>query len=201
MALGVDVEGEARVLRERAGYDEDDVPGGMALAAALGVRVRKVDGGLLRGGDGCTIRVHGRPEVCIRRGLTRERTHWVIAHELFETRLGELDYRGEDIEQCAEAGAAALLMPRRSFRLAAREHGDDYAALAADYLCGQTAAVLRLAEVGAVEMAAVVAPARVHVRAPDDWVLPDLRKAAREGHPMLRRTALTDSRKRVALVA
>lgn len=201
MAFGVDVECEAAVLRHAAGYDEDDAPGALAIAKRLGVLVRRVESGLLRGHDGCLLRVNRAWQVFVRRGLTPERLHWVVAHELGELRLKEIDYRGDDIELCAHGVAAALMMPRRSYRAAAAEYGEDLAALAGDYLTTQTAAARRLAEVGIVEMAAVVTPTCVYVHAPDDFVLPDLRKAAREGYPGLRRCEVTDARRRVALIA
>jgi len=203
-----DVECEARVLRQRGGFSEDDVPGGVALAESLGYEIRtRLDPRLLRGRDSLVFWPHGKtnpPAIALRSGLSEERLHWWCAHEVFEARLHELDYRGENIERVADAGAAALLMPRLAFREAASEHREDIVSLAADFLCSQTAATLRLAETRCADASVVVAPTRLYVSVLDGFVLPPepaLRRAAREGMPGMRKTVLTDARKRVALVA
>lgn len=208
----LDIEAEATVLRERAGYGDDDVPGAVALAGRLHVRVRRVDATLLRGADACLFFLAGQAEIAIRRGLTPERMHWSVAHELAEMRLVEIDYREADVERQANALGAALLMPRAAFRAALRDHGGSLDALAtggldalsADFLCDQTATALRLAEVHALELAVVTTPARVYARAPEEWVLPserEIRRGVLGAMPGIRSIRLTDARKRMAFVA
>lgn len=199
-----DVEAEARVLRQRAGFEEEDAHGSVALASRLGLAVRRVDGHLLRSSDACLVRLHGRPEIFVRRMLGPERLQWVVGHELAELRLQELDYREEDVERQADTLAAALVMPRVAYRAAVREHGVAPASLAADFVVTQTAATLRLAEVHAVELAVVVTPAKVYARGEEDLVLPpepDIRRGMLGMMPGLRAVRITDDRRRRAFVA
>ncbi len=200
----IDVECEARSILERADYGRMDSPGSLALARRLGLSVREFDAHLLRGCDGETITIHGQRIIAIRRKLTPTRRQWVVAHEIGEAHLLRLDYRQDDVELCADALAGALLMPWASFREAARAGGSDLEQLAEDHMCDQTATAMRLAETAVVEAVVVVTPAKVYARALAEFVLPDekeLRRASRTGHPGMTRVQITDSRKRVALIA
>lgn len=200
---GFDVEGAARSILEAAGYDWDDVPGSLRLAHGLGVRVVWRD---LRIAEAAAVDPlpSGIPTtIALRPGLEPVRAAWNIAHELAEIDLATVRYQGEDVERVAEALAAALLMPRPAFRRVAGTM--NVHELAQAFGVAETAAALRLAEVGCVEAVAVVTPQTVHVRTDGEFALPpafELRRIARVGaHPGLRKVALRDQPRRVALVA
>lgn len=201
-----EIEGAARAIIETAGYGLDEAPGALALARGLGVQVALVD--WLRGEDSAAWdpAPSGIPRaIALRHGLSPLARAWRIAHELAEIDLRTCNYRDEDIEAAAESLAAAVLMPRAAFRAAVAEIGEDIAALAGAFAVPETAAALRLAEVGAIEAAAVVTPRIVHVRRSDEAiVMPserELRYLARTAAPGLRRLPLTDQRDRIALLA
>jgi hypothetical protein len=202
---GFEIEGAARSIRETAGFALFDAPSALELAHGLGLRVLRA--GWLRSEDSAAIHpsATGIPTaIALRHGLSPLRSAWCIAHEVAEIDLVTVGYRGEDVEAVAEALAAALLMPQRLFRLAVAELGADVQELAQAFAVPETAAALRLAEVGAVDAAAVVTPRRVHVRSSDSFVLPaelELRAIARGGHPGLRKVRLLDDPRRVALLA
>lgn len=200
----MDVETEARALRDRAGYSEHDAPGAVAIARRLSIPIRRVDGRIIRGVDAERVKLHGRDEIFVRHGLTEPRLQWVVGHELGELRLAEIDYREPDIEQLADAFAAALLMPRAAFREAAVERGDDLAELALDFAVDQTATALRLAETRCAEAVVVVCPSRIYARGPEGFALPperELRRGALAAMPGVRSVRLTDARRRTAYVA
>jgi hypothetical protein len=198
-----DVEGAARSILEAGGYDWDETPGALRLAQALGVRVVWRD---LKIAEAAAVDPlpSGIPTtIVLRQGLGAVRAAWLIAHDLAEIDLATVRYQGEDIERVAEALAAALLMPRPAFqRVAGTMNVHE---LAAAFAVPETAAALRLAEVGHVDAVAVVTPQTVHVRTDGQFVLPparELRRIARIGaHPGLRKVQLRDQPQRVALVA
>lgn len=201
--MSFDAEGAAVGMMQAAGFDPDDTPGALAIAAGLGVRVVWLRMG---GVDAAAIAplASGIPStIALRPGLHPVRAAWCIAHELGEIDLRTVDYRGEDVEQVAEAIAARLLMPRRAFRADAATMSVHE--LAEAYSVPETAAALRLAEVGSVDCVAVVTPQRIHVRAEREFAMPppaDLRRIARVGgFPEVRRIQLQDQPRRIALVA
>jgi hypothetical protein len=205
--VNYDIEGAARSILETAGFSWSDLPGALAIAQGLGLQVVRAD--WLRGSDSTTSRpsASGIPTAIeVRCGLSPMRAAWCIAHEVAEIDLITVGYRGEDVEAVAETLAAALLMPRPLYQRATRELGDQVRELARAFAVPETSAALRLAEVGAVEAAAVVTPAKVYARAPGEFVLPttaELRRLAR-GHaaiPGVRRVSIEDAPHRVALVA
>ena len=139
-----------------------------------------------------------------RRGLSTERRSFAVAHELAEwwIRVRE-KYQGEDVEHAANYVAAAILSPRRAFRLALEQFGPDFAELAQAFRVTQTHVALREAELARLPRA-VVSPALVRVRGPEEWVWPDestLRRWARGRAPDVRKTRLTDDPRRVVLDA
>jgi hypothetical protein len=199
----IDPDTEAESVRRRAGLEDEDLPSGAALANALGVNVRKVDPRLLRGSDACLIKLHGSYEIFVARKLPPVRLHWAIAHELSEMRLKEIGYELADVEQRADAIAAALVMPRSVYRVAVREYGARVDALAPDFLVDQTAAALRLAEVREAEVAVVVTPQRVYARAPEEWCLPSeaaIRRGRLAAHPDVKTVPITDAHRRTLYV-
>lgn len=201
-----DVESAGRSILETAGFGWDERPGALAIAHGLGLRVVRVD--WLRGQDAVSFLpdVHGIPTtIGLRHGLDPIRAAWCVAHEVGEIDMITVGYKGEDVEACAEAIAATLLMGRVAFRRAASEVGPDLVELGRVFAVPETAVALRLAEVGSVDAAAVVTPQRVHVRlATEEFVMPDaqqLRALARGHHPGLRAVRIGDQPKRVALFA
>lgn len=200
---GFDVEGAARSILEAAGYDWDDVPGAVRLAQGLGVRVVWRELGLCEAAAVDPTPSGIPTTIALRPGLSPVRAAWCIAHELAEIDLATVGYQGEDVERVAEALAAALLMPRPAVRRVAGTM--NVHELARAFGVPETAAALRLAEVGHVEAVAVVTPQTVHVRTDGEFALPpafELRRIARVGaHPGLRKVPLRDQPRRVALVA
>lgn len=202
-----DAEAEATTIRASIGLDDHDVVSAFDLARELQIGVAYYPSHVLRGRDSLLFHPRGRngpPEIALRRGLTPLRRAWWIAHEISERHLLACGFQGHDVERVADRIAAALLMPRRAFRSAAAEHGDALRDLAEDFACEQTAAVLRLAEVGAVDVAAVVAPTKVYVRSNESFALPDeasLRRLARTGMAGFRKLAIDDCSRRFALIA
>lgn len=107
------------------------------------------------------------------------------------------------------SGPAALFTLRGQMRIGVRrglprEYQLDLPELARAWRSTQTGALLRVGEVDDVPVAAI-APRLVRVRGGgDDFVWPgerELRRAARDGAPGLRKVAITDGRGRSALVA
>ncbi len=199
----LDVDCEARWVYGRAGFELDEVPAATKLARRLGVAIRRVEGYLVRGGNACTITLHGVRTICLRRRLTRVAARFAICHELAEIRLIELGYQELDVEDRADELGAALACPRDAFRSAVRAHGRlDFEQLALDFTTDETCAALRVGEVVGVPLA-VVAPRRVRVRGgPCEW--PDertLRRVARTGGPGVARAVLRDDPRRIVLVA
>lgn len=194
----------ARALRGHAGLDEGNVVSAMTLARRLGVDVRRVDAGLLRGGDSCLVWIRGEPVIYVRRGLTPEALQWLVAHELGELGLFRAGYRGEDVEQLADAAAAAILMPRAAFREAAFERREDLVGLALDFACSQTATAMRLAETRVAEVVVVVCSSRIYARSADEFALPNeaaIRRGTLASMPGVRSVRLSDARRRVAYIA
>jgi hypothetical protein len=191
------------VLRE--GEQEEDEPPrlGQLVAVLLGPSAIEYSHALR--GDGALVRIYDDWRIYVRRGLPVERRAFAIAHELAEWWLRVRErYDGEDIEQAANYVAAAMLTPRRAFRLALEEHGQNFAELAAAFRVSETHVALREAEIAQCPRA-VVSPALVRVRGPEEWIWPEeavVRRWARGAAvPGLRKVRLSDDPRRVVLDA
>lgn len=201
------VEGEARyILGELGEHDPTRPPTARATARRLlgGEAVVKIRG--LVGSAAELARDGDRRVVVVRAGLPPERERWCIFHELGEWRLEQMGYREEDIEQVADAIAAACVLPRESFLTALREYGRRFHRVARTFVTSETAAALRLGEVTG-EPVAVVAPATVRVRGdefawPSESTLRDLARAKRLPRGLaVKRVALKDDARRRVLLA
>lgn len=197
--MWIDVEGEADWILQQAGFDgSDPVPMRKIAEAHLGpgcVRIRRTPLGPANTWDHRQIWIHPR--------LSRAFRRFVIAHELAELRLRELDYRESDVERVADALAGALVAPRRAYQRRLREHGEDLPRLAKAFCASQTCIALRHAEVTGAAVA-VLSRTRAYVRDGDSFRWPHeerLRAMLSSLPPRVRRVDLTDSRKRLALIA
>lgn len=141
-------------------------------------------------GDAALVRVNDEWRIYVRHQLPRSRLAFALAHELVEHALR--GYQAEDIEAVANYGAAAILVPRRALT---RVRG--FTEIATAFRVSETLAALREAEVTG-QPRAVVSPALVRVRGPEEWVWPSER-ALRRGTPGLARTRLTDDPRRFVL--
>ncbi len=156
-------------IYRRAGADPDEPLAPTALARALLGRdgVRVVPNGQIPR-DAYLARVYDRWFICVRKGLSRERIRFAVAHELAEHALrGQV---AEDIEQACNAIAAAVLAPRRAFTRRMNEVGQDWEQLALPFGMTQTAAALRAGE--AHDMPLAVVSKIVRVRGPEAFVWP-----------------------------
>jgi hypothetical protein len=189
------IEGEARFLL--AGFH--GVPGARQLARHhLGhARILVLP---MKGRDSELVSVYGKPTIVLRPKLDKVKQRERILHELAEWHLKRIGTHDEDVEDLAHALAAALAAPRDAFRERVRKQGRDLPQLAFDFTITESSVVLRLGETDCVEASALVTTTSVRVRARADFVLPDLRKVAAEGHPLLERHVLTDARRRVGIL-
>lgn len=154
-------------------------------------------------GPAALIRVHDSWRIVLARSLPPLHAVFAVGHELGHWLLARHGHCGDDEERAADYLGAALIAPRRAFLAARRALGDDLPAIAKALSMTETGAALRFGEVLRTPLA-VVAPARVRVRGPDEWVWPDegtLRGWAKRPAPGLRKTRLTDDPRRVLLSA
>lgn len=192
-----DVHGTAAAILRAAGYDEDDVPGSIAIARALlGTDC------IVRGaGAAAAVSLAGRPRIRLPRRRSPVEINFLVAHELAEHWLRREAYQSEHIEDVANAIAASLVAPRCAFARAVREHGHDYPMLAALFCATESLVVLRIGEVTG-EPIALVAPHRVRTRGQLSFQWgseQDVRELARSQRPGLRKTRLRDDPRRVAV--
>jgi Zn-dependent peptidase ImmA (M78 family) len=200
----LELEGIAEAVLHEAGQDDDDVPRLAQLVAAhLGNNAVEYSPIKLRG-DGALVRIREDWRIYVRRGLSIERRSFAIAHELAEWWLRVREkYQGEDVEHAANYIAAAILSPRRAFRLALEQFGHDFSELAGAFRVTETHVALREAELARLPRA-VVSPALVRVRGPEEWVWPEeevVRRWARRAPHGLRKVRLSDDPRRVVLDA
>lgn len=200
----LELEGIAEAILREGGQETDEAPRLLRLVTAhLGDDAIEYTPIRLPG-DGALIRIYDAWRIYIRRRLTPERRAFVIAHELAEWWLKvRVGYQGEDVEAAANYVAAAVLAPRHAFRLAVEDLGSDFPRLAEAFRVTETHAALREAELARLPRA-VVSPALVRVRGPEEWVWPAesvVRRWARGAAPGLRKTRLTDDPRRVVLDA
>ncbi|HEY3237722.1 MAG TPA: ImmA/IrrE family metallo-endopeptidase [Polyangiaceae bacterium] len=198
-----DIEGAAEWLYRVAGFDsrEPVAPAKLAKALLGHGAIRTVHRHALKK-DAALAVVHGAPRIFVRSGLDLRRRNFAICHELAEWHLGEIRYCEPDVEQVADALAAALLAPRQLFLLALREDGVKFPLLAARFAATQSCAALRFGETTNTPLV-LVAPREVRVRgAPWGWPQTEeqLRKLAKlPPIPGMRRDVLSDEPKRVVL--
>lgn len=197
----LDLEGIAEAILAEAGQEDDHAPRlGQLVTALLGDgAVEQVPN--LRT-DGELVRIHDRWRIFLKRGLPLERRAFALVHEIGEWwfRVRER-YEGDDIEEAANYVAAAIMSPRRAFRRAIAEHGQNFAELAAAFRTTETQAALRDSELSGAPRA-VVSPALVRVRGPENWSWPDertIRGWARGAAVGVRKVRLTDDPRRVVL--
>lgn len=176
----------------RANADEEDPPGPVALALLMGVPVVRSD---LHGPNDAVL---DDGIIRVSRRLARQRLVWAVAHELAELCLRVEGYRGGNIEQLADAAAAAIVMPHRGFMKHLRHM--TLRQLSGFYDLSCTAVSLRLGETTG-RPVAVVAPTHVHVRGEAfEWGdLPGLAKARRKPAGF-DRARVEDDRRRVRLI-
>lgn len=154
-------------------------------------------------GPAALIRVGDNWRIVLARALPPLYAVFAVGHELGHWLLARHGYAGDDEERAADYLAGALLAPRAAFIAARRAMGQDLPALAKTFSMTETGAALRLGEVVRVPLA-VVAPATVRVRGPENWVWPaesTLRSWAKRAMPGLRKVRLTDDPRRVVLEA
>lgn len=187
----LDADDIAAWIYDRARMDEGDPPGPVALARKIVGVVRsdthgphgaKLDEGIIHVG----------------RRLEGSALTWLVAHELAELVIRVTDYRGEDAERLADAGAAAIIMPREAFMRHARHLSIRDMAKLYNVTC--TAASLRYGEVTG-RPTAIIAPTHIHIRG-EDWEwgdLPGLAKA-KAAPEEVDRAMLFDDHRRVRLI-
>lgn len=153
----------------------------------------------------CGVRVTTWPRrIALRRGdaiwipacASEIEQRFAAAHELGHWLLEEHGLDAHD-EDAANYLAAALLMPRCHFAAAVRALSYDIPEIARAFGVTQTAALLRLGEMGAVELSVVETPSRVYVRG--EWEVPV--GADLDGLPGVRAVEITDAARRRAWVA
>lgn len=155
-------------------------------------------------GEAALICVRGRWRLYVRPGLSQAALAFAVAHELAEWWLhARVGYTGPDIEDAANYLAAAIIAPRRAYRLARVVHRHDRPGIARAFRASETMIALREGEVMQRPLA-VVTPMIVRAR-PLDWIWPDdkaLREMAHSSAPPhggVRRARLTDDPRRVVL--
>lgn len=151
-------------------------------------------------GDAKLAVVNGVTFIFARKGLTRERLLFGVAHELAELVLrGHID---PTIEDACNAIAGAILAPRKAFASVLRAVGEDFTQLALPFHLTETGAALRLGEITDRPLVAI-SPQLVRVRG-RDWSWPpeeEIRRIARgPSRPGVRKVQLTDDRRRVVLL-
>ena len=193
-----EVDAFQRELYHRASLDPDEPVGMMTLARALGYDVNVMHPPKFAG-DGARV----EKRIYLRGGIPEQRQRFALAHELMEGEL-PLEYRRHLLrEEICNAGAAALLAPRRAFTRRHNLVGNDWAQLALPFRISETAAVLRAGE--AEDMPTAVVYSVIRLRGPEEFRFPSkrrLRLLAGDGEtlPGLAKSTLTDDPARVVLL-
>ena len=154
-------------------------------------------------GAAALIRVGDDWRIYVTAALPAAYALFAVGHELGHWLLRREGYHGDDEEREADFLGGALLAPRSAFLAAYRAVGADFEKLAGAFRSTETGAALRLGEVLHLPLA-VVSPALVRVRGPEEWVWPAedvLRRWARRPAPGIRKVRLTDDPRRVVLDA
>ncbi len=147
---------------------------------------------------GALTRTGDRWRVVLRRGLPPELIGHVVGHELAHW-AGKRHGVQLDEDDCNWIGAA-LVVPKRCVRGTLLDHVSD---IAREVHTTQSLVALRVGEALEVPLA-LVAPARIRVRGPEQWVWPDadtIRRWARRPVDVVRPIRLTDGSGRVVVVA
>lgn len=191
-----DWEWAAGDVYKRAGITDGEPRSPDVLARKLGIRVvpvaNMVDLGAIAETDRGWVMGYraSQPPASLRHTKAHELGHWAA-------RVNGL----EDTEANADLTAAAILMPPAAFRRRLRAVGIDPRQLALPFKVSETSAALRLGELERMPLA-LVAPATVRVRGPEEWVWPEeqtIRRWAREPHPGLVAVRLRDDRRRTLI--
>lgn len=158
-----EVEGEAQLLREWAGFAPDQRASAEELSKALGLVVVPTPSALIWG-EGALL----GDQIVVRSGLDARRAEFVIAHEIAEWHLLGIGYREADVEDVANRIGAALLAPQALVQCAPR--APHWATLAQALDTTESFAALRWGEVFSVPLV-LVTPHTIRVRGPE-WIWP-----------------------------
>lgn len=195
------LEAEQAAIYARAGAESDNPPGPLALAVALFGEDRILYGGTdgraaLYDRDTGTLRLR-------RRGPHKQRA-FALAHEVAEWWLSEHGAEAEELEALSDALAIRLLAPAPAFREAVKLWGRDVVQLADAFALTQTATVLRLGEVLRRPVIVVTSGKTWGGMIPHqlDLFVREHRAEILDGAAVRgwSRVAITDARRRVALV-
>lgn len=199
----LELEGIAEAAYREGGLDPERPNVERLARSLLGPSAVQRGARLVSGSPSALVRVGSDWRIVIARTLSREYALHAIGHELGHWLMAR---HGGDVhdERAADYLGAALLAPRSAFIAAHRALGDDLPALAEAFSTTETGAALRLGEVHRIPLA-VISPALVRLRGPEEWVWPDestLRRWARgRALPGIRKVRLTDDPRRVVLDA
>jgi IrrE N-terminal-like domain len=194
-----DVEGDAAALFSKAGFDTSDTPSPATLSRALlGTTPQYAP---IRT-QATLARVKDSWRIFVRRGTPAPRSRWLACHELAHWWYRQLRYSGEGIEARCDALGAALVAPRRAFRLLSRRLGHDHRALAAKIKSTESLALLRLAEVTGAPTVLIRAAGPIVRGEPFAWpVALHLRAVRRVDHHAVERVDIHDEPSRVGIRA
>lgn len=165
-------------------------------------------GSIVRGprpicGPAALIRVGTEWRIYLAHSVPPTYAAFAVGHELGHWLLARAGVRDNDEQPSADYLGGALIAPRPAFLAAYRAVGRDFRQLAAAFSTTETGAALRLGEVLHLPLA-VISPALVRVRGPEEWAWPDesvLRRWARRPAPGIRKVRLSDDPRRVVLDA
>ncbi len=201
--MKIDPEVEVRGLLRSTGRDDDAPPIALELAADLlgdGAPVYVVPATEVWGDGEVEEIAPGRWRIFVRENLSPEQFLFTVYHEIAEWHVHRLRLRFDHFlekERVCDAIAAALVAPQRAFRAALRDHGEDFAELAEDFLATETCMALRLGEVEHVPVCVLSEGGVRRVRGPA-WTWPQDPTTA--SGPGLRRARLRDRGERLALI-
>lgn len=144
-----DIEGMAEGVYAQAGLDPEEAAHAVDLARRYpGIVSVEFVSGL---GEAASLEfvddARTRARIRVARKRSRVAHNWLVAHELGEFVCARTVPDEERIERLASRLAASLVIPRRAFLSAVREHGTDLELLAALFTCSQVTVVLRVGEV------------------------------------------------------
>lgn len=188
-----DIEGEAGSVFSQTRLDSCEVPNFHTLTLRLLGRAPEIVPISAVPGDACLAVVNGESRIFLRKGLSKSRARFAVAHELAHFVLG-IDSTDRDNEDACDALAACLVVPRRAFRLALGENMK-WRELAEKFHASESCVALRYGEVTDVPLA-LIAPSRVRVRGAE-FVWP-ANFAPRRG---IKRSRLEDDRRRTVVRA
>lgn len=162
-----DAEADALEILRMAGHLDDEAPPNMAqlCRALLGAPPQIAP---IRS-EACLARVRGESRVYLRRGVDAARSRWLVGHELAEWYYQRTGYVGPDLEDRCDAVGAALVAPRRAYRLALRSVGSAIHVLAEAFVVPQALALLRIGEVTGRPVLLLRKPAPIHRGEPYVW--------------------------------